>query len=107
MVKEGDGFVPSFAFLLAGTKVVIGLKLVIAVFLTGPFVFGEYVGGLLLIASAWLFIQHLRPKNMIENAREQLGDTDEDDHDKDLPDWKERIQAFDAWKKTGMRYRME
>ncbi|WP_116125313.1 permease [Lewinella sp. IMCC34183] len=106
LFKKGAGFVPSIAFLLASTNLVIELGVVIAVFLTWQFVVGEYVGGLLLIGSAWLFIRLTRPKALIEEARDRLGGQDEDT-DKDLPNWKERLVEYDAWKKIGKRYRME
>ncbi len=106
LFKKGAGFVPSIAFLLASTNLVIELGVVIAVFLTWQFVVGEYLGGLLLIGCSWLFIRLTRPKEMIENARERLGD-DGNDEDKDIPNWKERIQEYDAWKKIGKRYKME
>ncbi|WP_116106978.1 permease [Lewinella sp. IMCC34191] len=106
LFKKGAGFVPSIAFLLASTNLVIELGVVIAVFLTWQFVVGEYLGGLLLIGASWLFIRLTRPKDLIQHARERLGD-DGDDRDKDLPDWKERIREYDAWKKIGKRYRME
>lgn len=61
LFKKGAGLVPSLAFLLASTNLVIELGIVIAVFLSWQFVVGEYVGGLLLIGGAWLFVRLTRP----------------------------------------------
>ena len=42
---KGAGLIPSLAFLLASTNLVIELGIVIGVFLSWQFVVGEYVGG--------------------------------------------------------------
>ena len=49
LFKKGAGLVPSLAFLLASTNLVIELGIIIAIFLSWQFVVGEYLGGLLLI----------------------------------------------------------
>lgn len=54
LFKKGAGFVPSLAFLLASTNLVIELGFIIAIFLGWQFVVGEYVGGILLILFTWL-----------------------------------------------------
>lgn len=56
LFKKGAGFIPSLAFLLASTNLVIELGIVIGVFLSWHFIVGEYMGGLLLI-SLWLVVK--------------------------------------------------
>lgn len=107
LFKKGAGFVPSMAFLLSSTNLVIELGIVISIFLSWQFVMGEYVGGLLLIMLSWLFVRITSPKKLIKKARERLGSDDEDDKEKDTPDWKEQIRSLEGWKKVGHRYVME
>lgn len=105
LFRKGAGFVPSLAFLLASTNLVIELGFIIAIFLSWHFVVGEYLGGVLLILLAWLFVRLTRPKNLIESAREHLGEPEQSEDE--VPDWRERVQKWDAWRKVGKRYRME
>ena len=56
LFTKGAGFAPSLAFLLASTNLVIELGILIAVFLSWPFVVGEYVGGIVLIAVMWAVV---------------------------------------------------
>lgn len=105
LFRKGAGFVPSLAFLLASTNLVIELGFIIAIFLSWQFVVGEYVGGILLILFTWLFVRLTRPKKLIESAREHLGKPEASDGE--IPDWRERAQKWDAWRKVGKRYRME
>ena len=102
LFKKGAGLVPSLAFLLASTNLVIELGIVIAVFLTWQFVVGEYVGGLLLIGGAWLFVRLTRPDDLVAEARERLeGEAGDDD---DVPDWRRLIASREGWAKVGGRY---
>jgi uncharacterized membrane protein YraQ (UPF0718 family) len=54
---KGAGFVPSMAFLLASTNLVVELGIIIAIFLGWQFVVGEYIGGLLLIVLMWMVVR--------------------------------------------------
>ena len=105
LFRKGAGFVPSLAFLLASTNLVIELGFIIAIFLSWQFVVGEYVGGVLLILFTWLFVRLTRPKKLIASAREHLGEPEATEGE--IPDWRERTQKWDAWRKVGKRYRME
>ncbi len=102
LFKKGAGLVPSLAFLLASTNLVIELGIVIAVFLAWPFVVGEYVGGLLLIGGAWLFVRLTQPDDLVEAARQRVGG--EDGGDEDVPDWKRLVTSREGWAKVGGRY---
>jgi uncharacterized membrane protein YraQ (UPF0718 family) len=107
LFKKGAGLVPSFAFLLASTNLVIELGIVIAVFLSWHFVVGEYVGGLLLIVFMWIFVKATPTKKLEEGAREHLEDDDDGDDDEDLPDPLERMKSREGWAKVGHKYLME
>ncbi|MEZ4575906.1 MAG: permease [Vampirovibrionales bacterium] len=93
LFKKGAGLVPSLAFMLASTNLVIELGMVIAVFMSWQFVVGEYVGGLLLIAFMWVLVKLTKPKDMVESAREELAD-DDDDSGSNNQDWKDKITSL-------------
>src|SRR6056297_4223985 len=78
LFKKGAGLVPSLAFLLASTNLVIELGIVIAVFLTWQFVVGEYLGGLLLIGIVWLFVRLTKPDALVDEARDHVEDDGSD-----------------------------
>ena len=70
LFAKGAGLIPSLAFLLASTNLVIELGIVISAFLSWQFVVGEYVGGLLLILLMWLIVRFTLPKELEDSARE-------------------------------------
>lgn len=107
LFKKGAGFVPSMAFLLSSTNLVIELGIVISIFLSWQFVVGEYLGGALLILLSWLFIRLTDPKKLIESVRKRFRSEDEEDGQDHDPDWKQQIRTWDGWKKVGHRYVME
>jgi hypothetical protein len=104
LFKKGAGLVPSLAFLLASTNLVIELGIVIAVFLTWQFVVGEYLGGLLLIGIVWLFVRLTHPDDLVEEAR---GNVEDEGGGDEVPDWKELIRSREGWARVGHRYAME
>ena len=103
LFKKGAGLVPSLAFLLASTNLVIELGFVIALFLSWQFVAGEYLGGLLLIGGAWLFVRLTHPDDLVDEAREHLEDG-EDDGSNEAQDWKALIRSREGWARVGGRY---
>jgi uncharacterized membrane protein YraQ (UPF0718 family) len=105
LFKKGAGLVPSLAFLLASTNLVIELGIVIAVFLAWQFVVGEYLGGLLLIGITWAFVRLTRPERMEERARERLDE--EDAGGGAVPDWRRLIRSREGWARVGQRYLAE
>ncbi|WP_036488421.1 permease [Myxosarcina sp. GI1] len=108
LYKKGAGFVPSLAFLLASTNLVIELGFIIAIFLGWQFVVGEYLGGILLILFTWLFVSYTRPKELIRKARRRLNDREgEDKQDGDAPDWKDKITSKKGWQQVAKKYFME
>lgn len=107
LFKKGAGFIPSQAFLLASTNLVIELGFIIAIFLSWQFVVGEYVGGLLLIGFMWLFVRFTRPTKLIQKTRKRLADEEGEEEDQDVPDWRDKIQSLEGWRQVARRYFME
>lgn len=108
LFKKGAGFVPSLAFLLASTNLVIELGFIIAIFLGWQFVVGEYLGGILLILFTWLFVSYTRPKKLIRKAKRRLNEREgEDKQDEDAPDWKDKITSKQGWQQVAKKYFME
>ncbi|MBK8906936.1 MAG: permease [Rhodospirillales bacterium] len=107
LFAKGAGLIPSLAFLLASTNLVIELGIIIAIFLGWQFVVGEYVGGVLLILLMWLVVRLTRPGGLIEEARRRAREASGEDEDQDVPDWKQLIRSREGWHKVAMRYVME
>lgn len=107
LFAKGAGLVPSLAFLLSSTNLVIELGIVIAVFLGWQFVVGEYVGGVLLILLMWLLIRITKPKRLIDAARSKARNAEQAEDDGDTPDWKQLIRSMDGWRQVADRYVME
>ena len=108
LFKKGAGFVPSLAFLLASTNLVIELGFIIAIFLGWQFVVGEYLGGILLILFTWLIVNYTRPKELIRKTRRRLNEQEgEDKQDKNAPDWKDKITSKQGWQQVAKKYFME
>jgi uncharacterized membrane protein YraQ (UPF0718 family) len=106
LFTKGAGLVPSLAFLLASTNLVIELGIIIALFLSWQFVLGEYLGGLLLIGFMWLVVKFTRPKNLIEQARKHAR-KEAGEEKKDIPEWKKLIRSKEGWRKVATQYVME
>lgn len=106
LFKKGASFVASIAFLLASTNLVIELGIMISIFLGWQFVVGEYVGGILLILISWLLIRLINPKKLIQKARKNLSEKDEDDDDSSKS-WKKKIKSEESWAKVAKQYGME
>lgn len=107
LFKKGAGLAPALAFLLSSTNLVIELGIVIAIFLSWQFVAGEYLGGILLILFAWLFVRIFYPKNLIKDARQNLEEEGKEEDDDQAPDWKEKITSSVGWQQIGQTYIME
>ena len=106
LFKKVASFVSSIAFLLASTNLVIELGIIISIFLGWQFVVGEYVGGILLILLSWILIRLINPKKLIEQARKNLGDK-EDDEDSGSKSWKQKMKSEESWAKVSKQYGME
>ncbi|GGB99384.1 membrane protein [Marinobacterium zhoushanense] len=106
LFQKGAGLVPALAFMLASTNLVIELGVVIALFLSWQFVVGEYLGGLLLIGLAWLFIRLTRPGELIRQAR-QRGDDAQDQHNHEHDSWYTQLLSRAGWEAIAAKYVME
>ena len=109
LFAKGAAIIPSLAFLLASTNLVIELGIVIAIFLSWQFVVGEYLGALLLILLMWLVVKVSLPKNLEEEARKraQEAEDDEDDDESSAENWKQRLFSKSGWRQVASRYVME
>lgn len=109
LFAKGAGLVPSLAFLLASTNLVIELGIIIAIFLGWQFVVGEYVGGLLLIGLMWLVVRLTRRLAPIEEARRNAKESQGDEGVSDAPDtsWRDKIASRESWAQVAQRYVME
>ncbi len=108
LFKKGAGFVPSLAFLLASTNLVIELGFIIAIFLGWQFVVGEYLGGILLIIFSWLIVKYTRPQKLLRKVRRRLNEKEgEEKQDRDAPDWKDKITSRQGWQQVAKKYFME
>ncbi|HIB36872.1 permease [Mesonia sp.] len=106
LFKKGASFVASIAFLLASTNLVIELGIIISIFLGWQFVVGEYIGGILLILISWLLIRLINPKKLIQKARKNLSEQNEDNDDSSKS-WKKKIKSEESWAKVAKQYGME
>ncbi|KQC34344.1 permease [Nonlabens sp. YIK11] len=104
--KKGASFISSMAFLLASTNLVIELGIIISIFLGWQFVVGEYLGGILLILISWLLIRIINPKKLIDKARNNLKD-DQDESEEASKDWKKQIVKEESWARVSKKYKME
>ncbi len=106
LFQKGAGLVPSLAFMLASTNLVIELGFVIAIFLSWQFVVAEYVGGLLLILLAWLFVTLTNPRELVQSVRDRLGKKDGGKSETSST-WKQKISSRTGWIQIGHKYEME
>ena len=107
LFAKGAGLIPSLAFLLASTNLVIELGIVIGVFLGWQFVVGEYLGGVLLILLMWLFVRFTRPDKLVRAAREKAREAEGDKDEEDVPDWRELIRSVEGWRQVANQFVME
>ena len=107
LFAKGAGLIPSLAFLLASTNLVIELGIVISIFLSWQFVVGEYVGGLLLILLMVLVVKLTLPEDLEQNARENAKDQEDDNQNKKSQNWKKLIKSREGWVRVSQKYLME
>ena len=83
------------------------MGIIISIFLGWQFVVAEYVGGILLILICWLLIKLINPKKLIEKARKNLENEDEDETIDNSKDWQQQIQKESNWARVARKYKME
>ena len=106
LFTKGAGLVPSLAFLLASTNLVIELGIVIAIFLSWQFVVAEYLGGLLLILCTWLLVKWTLSEEFEQQARENARE-EADEGSEGPDDWKKLITSLEGWRRVARKYFME
>lgn len=105
LLKKGASFPAAMAYLLASTNLVIELGIVISIFLGSAFLWGEYIGGLLLILTAWLLIRIIQPRSLLQKVRDRLGQEDQDEEKQ--PNLRQRFKQKENWLKVSRQFKME
>ena len=106
---KGAGLIPSLAFMLASTNLVVELGIIISIFLGWQFVVGEYVGGILLILAVWLLVKLTCKKEFEEKSREHAKKAEGGDNQANSKEksWKDKIASKAGWHQVASRYTME
>lgn len=106
---KGAGLIPSLAFMLASTNLVVELGIIISIFLGWQFVVGEYVGGILLILAVWLLVKLTCKKEFEEKSREHAKKAEGGDNQANSKEksWKDKIVSKAGWHQVASRYTME
>jgi len=107
LFSKGAGLIPSLAFLLASTNLVIELGIVISVFLGWQFIVGEYVGGIILILLMWILVKVTLSKKMEKQAREHTRKLDSQESQQETQNWKKLIMSRDGWSQVASQYVIE
>ena len=107
LFSKGAGLIPSLAFLLSSTNLVIELGIVISVFLGWQFVVGEYAGGVLLILFMWLLVSRTLPPELAESARDHARRQEDSEDEGEVPDWRELARSREGWLRVSNKYLME
>jgi uncharacterized membrane protein YraQ (UPF0718 family) len=82
--KKGAAFMPSMAFMIASTNLVVELGIVLYLLMGWRFVLAEFVGAFVMVGVVWLIFAVHSPGKLIEAARkhhEQEGRKGCHDHD--------------------------
>ena len=111
LFRKGAGLIPSLAFLLASTNLVIELGIVIAIFLGWQFIVGEYAGGILLILAMIGVVKLSEPRALVERVRRRIrdraGEEGADQGKERALGWKRKIRSRREWGRVGSKYFME
>jgi len=105
---KGAGLIPSLAFLLSSTNLVVELGIVISMFMGWQFVVGEYVGGILLILSMWILVKLTLTKKLEKEARSKADkENDENIDDSEDLSFIKKFKSKESWQKVYKNYVME
>jgi uncharacterized membrane protein YraQ (UPF0718 family) len=69
LFKKGAALVPSLAFMVASTNLVIELGIVLYVLMGWPFMVAEWIGGVVLVALMAVLVRLTYPAKLVEAAR--------------------------------------
>jgi hypothetical protein len=78
--KKGAAFVPSLAFMIASTNLVVELGIVLWMLMGWRFVLAELLGAIVMVAAVWGIFAIYPPKKLIEAARNH-SEKGEDGHE--------------------------
>jgi uncharacterized membrane protein YraQ (UPF0718 family) len=67
--KKGAAFVPSLAFMIASTNLVVELGIVLWILMGWRFVLAEIIGAFVMVAAIWVLFAIHRPEKLISEAR--------------------------------------
>ncbi len=107
LFAKGAGMVPSLAFLLASTNLVVELGIAISLFLSWQFVLGEYLGGLLMILLMTVLVKLTLSSELEKSARDKAKKIENSSNSDSAHEWKEIISEISVWKLIGNKYLME
>jgi uncharacterized membrane protein YraQ (UPF0718 family) len=69
LFKKGAALIPSLAFLLASTNLVVELGIVLLLLMGWQFMAGEWIGGVVLVLVMSLIVRATYPRRLVEEAR--------------------------------------
>jgi uncharacterized membrane protein YraQ (UPF0718 family) len=69
LFKKGAALIPSLAFLLASTNLVVELGIVLCLLMGWQFMAGEWIGGVVLVLVMSLIVRASYPRRLVEAAR--------------------------------------
>ena len=75
LFQKGAALAPALAFIFASTNLVAELGIVLYLLMGWPFVAGEWIGGIVLIAIMSLLVRLTYPAHLVEQARRHLQET--------------------------------
>ncbi len=75
--KKGANLVPSLAFLLASTNLVLELGVILWMFMGWRFVLAEVIGAIVMVAIMWLLVSFTFPDKLVREARQHEEGSDQ------------------------------
>jgi len=69
LFKKGAALIPSLAFVLASTNLVVELGIVLFLLMGWQFMAGEWIGGVVLVVVMSLIVRATYPRRLVEEAR--------------------------------------
>jgi uncharacterized protein len=69
LFKKGAALIPSLAFVLASTNLVVELGIVLFLLMGWQFTAGEWIGGVVLVVVMGLIVRATYPRRLVEEAR--------------------------------------
>jgi hypothetical protein len=104
---KGAGLVPSLAFLMASTNLVVELGLVLYVLMGWQFVAGEWIGGIVLVAVMGLIVRVTYPAGLVEAARRACGSGHDDDSAGASTTLRGKLARRETWIKVAQSFVMD